>query len=407
MYLKNLINKDNVLFFLLKTLVILLPFNLKIISPVIIILVALSFCIGNRKDYIKNFKNNKYIYISSIVLYLCFVISIMWTDRIDLSVRDLIHKLSIIIFPIIFPLIEFIRKKIIVLLRFFTISNVIAVVICLSVSIFNLFFNDSLEEKYYIHFGTYHSMFLHRSYYAMYICISIWTLINKEVFKENFFKYFLILILILGLLFSESKIGFLTLIILIIVHVYLNFSKINKLLMSICLVISLVFFCLAYNKILDKFSKVIDGFNNELDITQVYALNSMQTRLILWESSLDVISKKIILGYGAGMSKNILRERNLECGYKPLTIYGRKYNAHNQFLEMWIELGVVGLIVLISLFYIGIVKNIERKSFYKAGIFLIFFVNFLTETVLDRQSGVIVFAFFVNLPYFLEKTNKT
>ncbi len=76
-----------------------------------------------------------------------------------------------------------------------------------------------------------------------------------------------------------------------------------------------------------------------------------------------------------------------------------EYNAHNQFSDTIIAVGVMGLILLITFFIYPIFLWIKNKNFDIVffSLLLIIAFNSLFESVLERQMGIMFFVFF----YFL------
>lgn len=76
-----------------------------------------------------------------------------------------------------------------------------------------------------------------------------------------------------------------------------------------------------------------------------------------------------------------------------------EYNAHNQFSDTIIAVGVMGLILLITFFIYPIFLWIKNKNFDIVffSLLLIVAFNSLFESVLERQMGIMFFVFF----YFL------
>ena len=75
------------------------------------------------------------------------------------------------------------------------------------------------------------------------------------------------------------------------------------------------------------------------------------TRSLLFTHSLDIIKKQPIIGYGAGSFTDIFRKINK----KTENIVRHSHRTpHNNYLYVWIELGILGLIILISIFYFQI-----------------------------------------------------
>ena len=123
------------------------------------------------------------------------------------------------------------------------------------------------------------------------------------------------------------------------------------------------------------------------------ALDTNNPRYKIWKSSVDMLREKPIIGSGLGsFSHNVGNE-----GYSSLLVKGVQ-RAHNDILELGVELGIVGLLLYIStLFYvvkrllICITNNIEQniaKSYLYILIILVLFLFVLANT---EYSKLLVF----------------
>ncbi|MCK9164150.1 MAG: O-antigen ligase family protein [Bacteroidales bacterium] len=85
-------------------------------------------------------------------------------------------------------------------------------------------------------------------------------------------------------------------------------------------------------------------------------------RLIIWKNTVSIIKDKPWLGYGVGNHK--LAIMRVEASQKPNFVVSD--HAHNDFLEMWSELGVFGLISYLLLFFSALVLFL--KTLFKRGV---------------------------------------
>ena len=89
-------------------------------------------------------------------------------------------------------------------------------------------------------------------------------------------------------------------------------------------------------------------------------------RLLVWEYVGSEILKKPLLGNGIGTSRLIGQNIVLNIPNTNQEIRGGiPLHPHNSFLEIWLELGLLGIIVL-SFIWIKIIKfgmNIRKNSF--------------------------------------------
>jgi hypothetical protein len=69
-------------------------------------------------------------------------------------------------------------------------------------------------------------------------------------------------------------------------------------------------------------------------------------------------------------------------------------NAHNQYFQTFIGLGFFGFIILLSLTFGYLIKNILTKHFLFILFSTLIILNFLVESMLQTSAGVLFFCFF-------------
>ncbi len=83
-----------------------------------------------------------------------------------------------------------------------------------------------------------------------------------------------------------------------------------------------------------------------------------RVRLDTWRSSLDMVSDNILLGSGAGTFRYAFPK------FRADTTYRRVDHAHNDYLEIASELGVIGLFLLFfcfSVMFVSVLKNVSNN----------------------------------------------
>jgi O-antigen ligase len=135
---------------------------------------------------------------------------------------------------------------------------------------------------------------------------------------------------------------------------YYNFSK--KLLKSLIYIALIGFFAIriSSNDFFDyKILKTVRVF------TKGYNTQTMTGRDRLWDYGLTAISERPILGYGYGSNEAAIA--------KVTNIPGRKIRVHNTYLKVWMELGIFGLILLLSIFlsHAFLLRNLSNKLMLK------------------------------------------
>jgi len=134
----------------------------------------------------------------------------------------------------------------------------------------------------------------------------------------------------------------------------------------------------------------------ERGISVLNLASSASQRLLIWQVALELIREKPVFGWGVGtfgvhyplaQGKFLSREENK--GYIPQA--NRSIHAHNDYLEIWVETGIVGLLIflwIIFSFYRRafsfLRKNYTMQSF--SSLFLIFLIGGVTSFLI--HAGV-------------------
>tara|TARA_B110000305_G_scaffold13458_1_gene12665 strand:- start:108 stop:692 length:585 start_codon:yes stop_codon:yes gene_type:complete len=126
--------------------------------------------------------------------------------------------------------------------------------------------------------------------------------------------------------------------------------------------------------------------------------SSSATRIITWKCSLELISEKIIFGYGEGLSGVELNKLYKNKDYKQLE--NKNLNSHNQFLQCFLDHGLIGGCIIIFFTIIMLFKSLKTKDYLYSLFLILIAINFLTESMLETQSGVVFFAVFNTLFFF-------
>jgi O-antigen ligase len=124
---------------------------------------------------------------------------------------------------------------------------------------------------------------------------------------------------------------------------------------------------------------------------------STSIRKAVWKSSVHIISNNLLLGVGTGDLKDNLKNEYVKLGQNQYVEL--QLNPHNQYLQTFGSLGIIGFGLLI--FLLARVMYISIKSGNTDGflITLVIAIGFLFESMLETQAGVVFIAFFMSLYY--------
>jgi O-antigen ligase len=132
---------------------------------------------------------------------------------------------------------------------------------------------------------------------------------------------------------------------------------------------------------------------------QGYHFTGGNIRLAIWKICIEAVNAENawIIGVGPGDTQTILTKRYIEKNIYPGDEIHEgflHYNAHNQFLQYYMSLGIIGLGFFIIILGF-LVVTIFTKANITAGCISIVFLSFcFTESVMERQKGIVFFTFF-------------
>jgi O-antigen ligase len=122
----------------------------------------------------------------------------------------------------------------------------------------------------------------------------------------------------------------------------------------------------------------------------------------------DFLNEEPILWKGFGLNASLNKLLEKEKQYNLYPGYGT-FNFHNQYIQVFAELGIIGFVFLLLLVLINTKKAFQSKDFLHIAFAILMISLFLTESFLWRQRGVLFFTLFYclfNTPiHFLKQKN--
>lgn len=207
--------------------------------------------------------------------------------------------------------------------------------------------------------GTPFGPYVNRNHFAglmgMIVPMSLGLAFSEREKEKKILFIFLSVIMTLALFFSLSRGGIISFLggISVFAFVIIGKWRSTKRLLPLFIFLVIVLLYLLYlgiDPIVERFYKT--------DITA-------EERLTVWKASLPVIKDFLILGSGLGTFQYIFKS------YKPEGLYGYWDHAHNDYIELLIETGIFGF-MLVSVFIImvfkGLFRNIGRDIYLKASL---------------------------------------
>ena len=125
-----------------------------------------------------------------------------------------------------------------------------------------------------------------------------------------------------------------------------------------------------------------------------FPMEGNEARLVIWTVALDIFIDHP-MGVGLGNLEEMMHQRLVHLGLNQQA--DLNYNPHNQFLQIAAELGVIGLGFFLLILAFGFYWSITTKNWLLLLVISSLFINCLFESMLQRQSGIVFYCFWICL----------
>jgi O-antigen ligase len=390
-------------FYLFLALAVAFPIHNKLAPPIISLiginwLLELNF--GEKLRRIKALAGSRYL-LSFAILYVLYMIGTLYSGNLHGQAGALFNlevKMSLWVFPLLFSTIDFERfgpdfgKKV---LKAFVAGTLISLFLIFNKAVFNYFQAERTDVFYY----TLLAYPQHPSYLAMFFTFTIAILLVWlfDHFRGDALKRSLVILLILlfqlFIVLLSSKAGILSVVIMYVLMIAFHLlhrgeKKGTRILLATSLLalflVNLSFFPRSYSRF----------YSAETALEQQPEPGSSESsvaRILVWRSSLEIIRAHPIFGVGTGDVEPELMEV-YRAGDVQFAL-DESLNAHNQYLQTFIALGLVGFLVLAVLLAAPAWFAFRRKHLLYLVLLVVFSFNLLVESMLERQAGVVFYGF--------------
>ena len=239
---------------------------------------------------------------------------------------------------------------------------------------------------------------LHPTYYALYILTAI-IFVLHFIKEKKVSKYQKLLLFLVFIYFSIFIVQLSSRMAIVILYAVILFNLIQyiitekKIIPGVFLLI--LFHSLAFILIMN-IGVTKYRFQHLMGFTYYtgYTVNDSNHKIKLWTAAINA-NQNILLGNGIGDVQTSLNEQYEKASLKtPLTL---KYNSHNQYIQYYVGLGILGLSVFIYLlFYYTKLFIITKNSIGLQFILVVAILSF-TECLWNRHNGIVFIIFMIML----------
>ena len=394
---KNL-NLDKTYQFLLIILAFLMPLTVFGGNLIIVIICILWLFSGNYKSKFNQIINNK-LMIASIMFYCLHLLGMLWTEDLAWGLHVL-HKMwyFLLLFPVLFTIVrkDYISHYITAFLLAISITEVCSYLVWFEV--IEPFKNATVENP---------TPFMSHISYNPILAFAIYLVLHEIFFNKKITNFvfslysFFSISMIFNMFITGGRAGQVAFFVMLSILIFQILDKQRiKSLIIIFIVIPGIFFT-AYQAS-DMFQQRVNlAFNQALEYHPgSNNNNSIGYRITFALNSWEVIKENPIIGVGTG---------DFPIEYKKIyqinkhAIIPNTKNPHNMYILIGMELGIIGLISMLSIFYyqVKLSFNSSNKLIRDTGLTLplLFLVMMLSDSYLLGHFTTLMFVFFSSFLY--------
>lgn len=356
--------------------------------------------------------------LASVLFILAF--SLLYTSNMDAGLFELEKRGVLLIYPIVFLLAtqEFPKKFrlrfeysfALLVLFFFSFVNS-RIIIDLFQAVSSGLLGGSVmgivkSEVFYYLYRTYFEKVsgIHPTYASLYLLFSAGVILvnlistNPKALRYKLLKIIALIVLLIYALFLAAKGPIFAFIISILVVLFLKLKRKNFFVITSAIILLMVTAVLVIPTLKNRVVEFTQYDNKE-------EVNSISMRGIIYSCDWELLKSNTFIGVGAG---DVQEELN-QCyeTYNQPKMLDDTYNTHNEYINMWLSAGILGLAAILILFALPLFSAFRNRDYSYLFFLLFMFVCFMFENILSRQKGVLFFSLFYLVYAYTRNFNVT
>ena len=420
-------NHPSLLFVLLALLCIPLGYAFNSVSLGLLIIITL---INYKKE---NINFDKYL-IFPIALYLLMLLSFTWSIDKERTIAAISKELPLLLFPICFLLFRsFSEPEKHKIIKGFSYGMVAFSLFYLIKAAIRFFISQDTSVFFYHELVTKDVNAIHVS---VYMAVSFFYFLVKPI-KTKFDKLALAILFLMVFLLSSKNI--VVVFLGLLGFYYLFFSKTAKKLRlrNLILILVLLFSLPFIGKVKERFKQEYETIMTDSSVNDVISKGSEKVynvsikqawtnetfksndffpgtafRVYQFRIFIEFMQEEAIFwsGFGLDASYSKIEEKGVQyhlfLGDENQEGY-QKMNFHNQYIQIFSELGVFGFLLLLIMLALSIRNAIDSKNYLHIAFSVLMISLFFTESFLWRQRGITFFIVMYCILNTKIKTEKT
>jgi O-antigen ligase len=392
-------NLNKIYQFLLIILAFLMPLTVFGANLIIVIICLIWLFSGDYKSKYIKIINNK-LMIASIMFYFVHLLGMLWTEDLAWGFH-ILHKMwyFLLLFPVIYSIVrkDYVKYYLSAFLLAIAFTEVVSYLVWFE--LIEPFKNATVANP---------TPFMSHISYNPILVFAIYLVLHEIFFNKkltnllfSFYSFFAISMTI-NMFITGGRAGQVAFFVMLAIIIFQFFDKQRiKSLITIFIVIPGIFFA-AY-QVSNLFQERVDLAVKEIATYEDMKYSSVGLRINFALNSWEVIKKNPIIGVGTGdfpieyKKINEINSPGMVDGVADST------NPHNMYILILMQLGIVGLMSMLSIFYyqIKLSFNSSNKLIRDVGITLplLFLVIMWSDSYLLGHYTTLMFVFFSSFLY--------
>ncbi|CAI2766046.1 O-antigen ligase family protein [Flavobacterium collinsii] len=414
-YSKKVFNKidelwqnKTLLVYLLTAMLITLPMKYIIGSLTGVIFLIFTLVKSKKEDF-----SIPKVLLLPMLLYALMLMSLFWTIESKQTIKGLQKEVLFLLIPLAFcGLPKITRNQVKKVLNYYSFAMVVFAIFYLLKAIVKFVASGNKKVFFYHELVT---LEVNAIYVAVFASLAMFCLLakkEKSIVDKTGFSILIVLIFLL----SSKNIIIVDLAMIIIYYFFFSTvsRRIKRLILSTVVIVSIsavIFIKPVRDRFMIEFETILvdsslkkttednQGPIYNISLKQAWSQDKFQQndffpgaafRFFQIRIFKEMLQEENIFftGFGLDASQNKIKEKVKEHNLYP--DYG-EFNFHNEYIQIFSELGVFGFLLVISMLVVTIRKGIINKDFIHIAFSVTMIVLFLTESFLSRQRGIIFF----------------
>jgi O-antigen ligase len=328
--------------------------------------------------------------------FLLYIIALLWTQDMKKGLELVGRMASILIIPISIIGLKPFKKveSIYLFFKLYIISSFVYVV----VTMLFLFLSRDLilnQPNSYFSVLTLRNSIdnipligEHAIYFSLFVGVALLILYYHR-FKNKYVNTLFCITFLVAIVIASSR-GVIAG--LVIVSLLIVFQEIKSRKKAVIIAVLLLF----GSSVISFITPIKSRINEILNTKNIYPVglhyNSFNLRVAIYDCSLNIIKRNPLIGYGPGDVQSELNECYKKFDTEAFTKI--TYNTHNQYLDYLASFGILGTIIILLAFYYYFKIALKGKNRLYLNFLILFYIIFLTENILYRNSGMVLFVTF-------------